>query len=292
MAAAGSTSLTRNELPLPRTYYCTKCRCCAVSEQGDLCVFCEDNKICPEQLRRQKQPAAARASAPVSKPEPTDEAARIRQECEEEIAELRSALINQGWKLARAKGVAARVVADHPHAKFEERVRMIMSGNWGGELAPAQKSKNKLVAAIENTFGVEDAGPAGPAVGQAVKREKEESVPTGKEFDLAQYQKLAGQGLKAGEIAERLGVHVSTIYGAKKKLTANGSAERPPSKTAAKAKPTRKVTAAPATNGHANGAAVATLTVTESALDNFWTKLPIEEKARIVQENLIGVLGQ
>lgn len=51
------------------------------------------------------------------------------------------------------------------------------------------------------------------------------------------------------------------------------STERPPSKPTAKAK----------SNG--NGA-IATLIVSENALDNFWNTRPLEDKARMVQQEL------
>src|SRR5579859_5150678 len=37
--------------------WCTRCKCCRAQEGFDLCVFCEDGKICPGQVRAELKTA-------------------------------------------------------------------------------------------------------------------------------------------------------------------------------------------------------------------------------------------
>ena len=34
--------------------WCAKCTCCEVRSVGDLCIFCEDNLICPRQRNKER----------------------------------------------------------------------------------------------------------------------------------------------------------------------------------------------------------------------------------------------
>src|SRR5438270_13828817 len=102
MATTFQEALDR-QFPPGRTFYCTKCRCCEVTEMGDMCVFCEDGVPCVKAKLKLKT-----AAAPATKV--VDEGMQQR---EAQIDELRSALLNQGWRLPRAKAVAARVVDDN-----------------------------------------------------------------------------------------------------------------------------------------------------------------------------------
>lgn len=264
----------RASLPAARTFYCAKCTCCEVPALGDLCVFCEDGLICPRQkLKSKDRPVDARQR----------QVSDLRLQIEREIHELSSALLNQGWKAARAKGVAAKCVADMPEAKFEDRFRRIISGNWGEDLAPVKK-----IVAKPNGLSLDpeaSPGSLGPAIKKAFlpKAAKEVLMEATRTCSVGDCSNRIHANNKSGRCSKHFYV----------KKTDRASRDSAPD--AGKIK--RRRDAAPSeANGHApvaaestntNGAAAryrAPMLVTPEFLDRFWASLPLEEKVRILEQ--------
>jgi hypothetical protein len=285
--------------------YCTECKCCLAQKDVPVCIFCEDGVPCPGRKRqvsgleaKPSRPLVAEmyATRPAKAPKPQ----------------------KRSFDYCEAPGCDVKITASNPTRLCSAHDRRTRAADNEDEPALETSLPDSDISSDAETPQELDVQPAPLADAEEVagwlaerdsyreKRKKEK-----KELPMPPEKQPRLCKCGCGEIAKsnaspyakghkpnqkkNTESRVCSVAGCGKQLRADNKsgictphqkgmlAETKPSKVArSKSTPPRKLNSTPAPVG------VATISVTETHLDYFWSKLTLDEKATIFTRQLEG----